>query len=188
MIQARRAPPSAKRRVSRRVRCPAAPAIASDHRENARYVPSPRASFDGIRPSACRRAPRSSLRSPYTSTYRVEMISKAISTCVLSALALGACSHAPPPPVPQPKTLGFVAIADSIVYRGLPDVHWGIEIWDQGRNRLLYGHDSPRKHIPASNTKLVVTTTAMALLGPDWRYNTRFGLMGSDTAPRALVV
>lgn len=117
------------------------------------------------------------------------MISKAIPAFFAAAL-LGACSQAPAPVAPAPTGPRFVAIADSIINRGMSDMHWGIEVYDQGRNRFLYSHDSPRKFVPASNTKLVVTTVAMGLLGPDWRYTTTFGVAGApgDTAVRGLVI
>lgn len=117
------------------------------------------------------------------------MISKAISALGAAAV-LAACSQGPPPAAPAPMGPHFVAVADSIVNRGMSDMHWGIEVFDQGRNRFLYSHDSPRKFIPASNTKLVVTTVAMGLLGPDWRYTTTFGVAGAagDTSVRALVI
>ncbi|MGQ0813794.1 MAG: D-alanyl-D-alanine carboxypeptidase/D-alanyl-D-alanine endopeptidase, partial [Gemmatimonadota bacterium] len=94
---------------------------------------------------------------------------------------------APEPPVRRQE---FMVVADSLVHAGLREAHWGIEVWDQGRNQLLYGHNHFRHFIPASNTKLVVTTVAMGLLGPDWRYATPIMVAGAagDTAPRALII
>lgn len=48
---------------------------------------------------------------------------------------------------------------------------WGIAVMDD-RGRLLYQHNAEKLFMPASNTKLVVTTVASALLPPDWTVKT----------------
>jgi serine-type D-Ala-D-Ala carboxypeptidase/endopeptidase (penicillin-binding protein 4) len=48
---------------------------------------------------------------------------------------------------------------------------WGIALVDEG-GRLVYGRNESRLFIPASNTKLVVTAVASALLPPNWRVKT----------------
>jgi serine-type D-Ala-D-Ala carboxypeptidase/endopeptidase (penicillin-binding protein 4) len=48
---------------------------------------------------------------------------------------------------------------------------WGIALVDEG-GRLVYGQNSTRMFIPASNMKLVVSAVAAALLPPDWRVTT----------------
>jgi serine-type D-Ala-D-Ala carboxypeptidase/endopeptidase (penicillin-binding protein 4) len=48
---------------------------------------------------------------------------------------------------------------------------WGIALLDEN-GRLLYGRNESRLFIPASNTKLVVSAVAAALLPPDWRTKT----------------
>src|SRR5580765_3098531 len=45
--------------------------------------------------------------------------------------------------------------------------YWGVALLDQA-GRLLYGRNQDRLFIPASNTKLVVSAVASALLPPDW--------------------
>jgi serine-type D-Ala-D-Ala carboxypeptidase/endopeptidase (penicillin-binding protein 4) len=48
---------------------------------------------------------------------------------------------------------------------------WGVALVnDQGK--LLFGRNADKLFIPASNTKLVVTSVASALLPPDWTVNT----------------
>lgn len=115
------------------------------------------------------------------------MNSKAIAGAL--AVILAGCGSKGPEQ-PQPNPLKFIAVADSIVSFGMRDVQWGIEVWDQGRNQVLFAHDAERKFIPASNTKLIATTVAMGLLGPDWRYETPIMVAGvaGDTAPSALIV
>ena len=48
---------------------------------------------------------------------------------------------------------------------------WGVALVDE-RGRLLYGRNQDRLFIPASNTKLVVSAVAAALLPPDWTVKT----------------
>jgi len=48
---------------------------------------------------------------------------------------------------------------------------WGVALVDD-RGRLLYGRNQRRLFIPASNTKIVVTAVASALLPPDWTVRT----------------
>jgi serine-type D-Ala-D-Ala carboxypeptidase/endopeptidase (penicillin-binding protein 4) len=48
---------------------------------------------------------------------------------------------------------------------------WGMALVDQN-GRLLYGQNQSRMFVPASNTKLVVSAVAAALLPPDWRVKT----------------
>ena len=48
---------------------------------------------------------------------------------------------------------------------------WGVALMDQN-GRLLYGRNENRLFIPASNTKLIVSAVAAALLPPDWKART----------------
>ncbi len=48
---------------------------------------------------------------------------------------------------------------------------WGVALADD-RGRLLYGRNADKLFIPASNTKLVVSAVAAALLPPDWTIRT----------------
>ena len=107
----------------------------------------------------------------------------------ITILLATACAKAPPPrPIPPQPV--FTVVADSLIQMSdLNQAHWGIEVLDPERNVLLYSHDSNRHHIPASNTKLVVTTVAMGTLGPDFRYKTEIRASGGDpSAPRRLIV
>ena len=56
-----------------------------------------------------------------------------------------------------------------------PDVargFWGIKIVDEATGRVLYEHDADRLFTPASNTKLVTTAAAFALVGPQHIFRT----------------
>lgn len=48
---------------------------------------------------------------------------------------------------------------------------WGVALMDD-KGRLVYGRNADKLFIPASNTKLLVTTTASALLPPDFTVRT----------------
>ncbi len=48
---------------------------------------------------------------------------------------------------------------------------WGIAVLD-GHGKLLYGRNAERLFMPASNTKLIVTSVATSRLGPDWTVRT----------------
>lgn len=48
---------------------------------------------------------------------------------------------------------------------------WGVAVTDVDGN-LLFGRNATRLFVPASNTKLVVTSTAISLLGPDFTVQT----------------
>lgn len=97
---------------------------------------------------------------------------------VLAAvLVLAGCSTATTPPTPPAppasNRLPLVWIADSIIQASeLRQAHWGVHVYDPARGRVLYSYDGLRHFIPASNTKLVVTTVAMGMLGPTYRIET----------------
>jgi serine-type D-Ala-D-Ala carboxypeptidase/endopeptidase (penicillin-binding protein 4) len=48
---------------------------------------------------------------------------------------------------------------------------WGVAVLDDA-GHLVYGRNQDRMFVPASNTKLVVSAVASALLAPDWRVKT----------------
>ena len=104
-------------------------------------------------------------------------------------LMLTACaSTTPGPEAPTPRN-PFAAI-DSVVQIDFYETQWGIEVLDRTSNRIIVAHNPLRHFIPASNTKLVVTTVAMGTLGPEFRYRTPFYLSGApgDSAPRGLLI
>ena len=54
---------------------------------------------------------------------------------------------------------------------GLDRHIWGVAVTDLN-GRLLYGRNADRMMVPASNTKLIVSAVASALLGPEFRVKT----------------
>lgn len=63
-----------------------------------------------------------------------------------------------------------------------PDVargFWGIEVVSLDSGRTLYARNADKLFTPASNTKLFTTSTALALIGPDYKYRTTVESAGS---------
>ena len=58
-------------------------------------------------------------------------------------------------------------------------MHFGVLAIDAQTGRTLFSRDGHRKFIPASNQKILVTATALSLLGPDYRYRTEVWRTGS---------
>lgn len=55
----------------------------------------------------------------------------------------------------------------------------GVHVVDLAGNSEVYGHQAAEPRILASNTKLLTTAAALAELGPDFRFETRFQLRGA---------
>ncbi len=51
--------------------------------------------------------------------------------------------------------------------------YWGIQIIDLGTGKTLYEINPDHFFVPASNTKLITTATALMRLGPDFTFQTR---------------
>ncbi|MFC1574897.1 D-alanyl-D-alanine carboxypeptidase, partial [Gemmatimonadota bacterium] len=60
----------------------------------------------------------------------------------------------------------------------LDQVSWGIRIVDPERGQVLYSQNGHRKFIPASNMKILATSAALSLLGPEYRYQTELWGVG----------
>ena len=56
---------------------------------------------------------------------------------------------------------------------------WGIEVVSLKDGRTLYALNSAKLFTPASNTKLFTTATALALIGPDYRFKTTVETAGA---------
>lgn len=67
---------------------------------------------------------------------------------------------------------------------------WGIAVRDLDSGRWLARYNAERHFIPASNTKLVVTTVSLGVLGPDYRWETPVWarMQPGDTVADELVV
>lgn len=71
------------------------------------------------------------------------------------------------------------AIHDILESPGIEQMHVGVLAVDARTGRTLYAHNAHRKFVPASNQKILVTATAMSMLGPDYRFRTEIWATGS---------
>lgn len=60
----------------------------------------------------------------------------------------------------------------------LDQVNWGVLVVDPERGEILYSRNSHRKFVPASNMKVLATSTAISLLGSDYRFQTELWGVG----------
>lgn len=85
---------------------------------------------------------------------------------------------APATPVTTPASLRTAI--DSIVrlpaFRGSM---WGVLVVDAERGDTLYSLNAEKLFVPASNQKLVTAAAALELLGPEFRFRTRFATSGT---------
>lgn len=61
------------------------------------------------------------------------------------------------------------------------DAHWGILIVDPERGDTLYARNAGKLFMPASNMKILTSSTILTHLGPDFRFRTTFAARGSVT-------
>ena len=68
---------------------------------------------------------------------------------------------------------------DSIVGRAsLKKVQFSIHILNADTGQTVYGHNSKKAMVPASNMKIIITAAALKYLGPSYEYKTKVGLCG----------
>src|SRR5947208_2976441 len=103
-------------------------------------------------------------------------------TCVaavlLAALGGGGCTTAPRPPVETAAYAGMAARLDPIVRA--PGATVSVRVIELPSRRELYANEPDRPMMPASNMKLVTTSTALDLFGPDYQFQTRLAVVGDD--------
>lgn len=81
-------------------------------------------------------------------------------------------------PAPVPPRVAFVQLADSLLDDPMfRSSHWGVLVVDPLTGDTLFSRNAGKLFMPASNQKLLTGSTALALLGPDFRFETR--LMGA---------
>ncbi|MBP7460573.1 MAG: D-alanyl-D-alanine carboxypeptidase/D-alanyl-D-alanine-endopeptidase [Candidatus Delongbacteria bacterium] len=89
------------------------------------------------------------------------------------------CTH-----VSQVQSTGEFASLQSQIDQLLDDTysdnaHWGVYITSLKTGKVWYSRNYNKLFMPASNTKLVTTTAAYRLLGPDFTYRTPLYYQGS---------
>ncbi len=121
--------------------------------------------------------------------------------CALVAGVTGCAGSAAPTPVPVPvpatsastSRVSLRQFIDSLV--DVPEfrsTHWGVLVVDPGRGETLYSRNADKLFMPASNQKLLTGSTALAQLGPDYRWSTtlfargpvRDGVLAGDLVVR----
>ncbi len=83
-----------------------------------------------------------------------------------STVQTGAVAQTPGDPARLPAWL------DDRIDGPLERAHWGVAVYDLSRDRWVVRHAADRHFVPASNLKLIVTATALARLGPEYRWST----------------
>lgn len=79
----------------------------------------------------------------------------------------------------QPGLAQLARQIDSIINQpSQKTVEYGIQIVRASSGRAVYSHNADEPMIPASNMKIITTAAALQYLGPDFVYQTVFGLKG----------
>jgi D-alanyl-D-alanine carboxypeptidase/D-alanyl-D-alanine-endopeptidase (penicillin-binding protein 4) len=114
---------------------------------------------------------------------------------VVPALVAGACATAggaPATALPPSSRAAFRHAIDSMVsQREFRDAHFGVLIVNPRNGDTLYSLNAGKLFMPASNMKVITSTTALVQLGPDYTYRTDFAATGPivhDTLQGALIV
>lgn len=71
------------------------------------------------------------------------------------------------------------AVEETLRRPPIDQIHVGVLAVDAASGQALMDHNGHRKFVPASNQKLLVTATALSLLGPEHRFRTEVWATGS---------
>lgn len=99
-------------------------------------------------------------------------------TLCAAALAATACAGIAPGTAATPTRARLAALRhsiDTLLARPMfRTAEWGVLVVDADRGDTLYAHQPQTLMVPASNMKIVTSSVALTLLGPDYRYRTQF--------------
>jgi D-alanyl-D-alanine carboxypeptidase/D-alanyl-D-alanine-endopeptidase (penicillin-binding protein 4) len=102
-----------------------------------------------------------------------------IAVAVLAAAACGGHTHATAL-APALSRAALRPYADSLVADPIfRSANWGALVVDPLSGDTLYSHNAGKLFMPASNEKILTGATALAQLGPDFRFVTRFATNGT---------
>ncbi|WP_419183753.1 D-alanyl-D-alanine carboxypeptidase/D-alanyl-D-alanine-endopeptidase [Streptomyces albidus (ex Kaewkla and Franco 2022)] len=104
-------------------------------------------------------------------TARSRVHARIVAVAVMLALTLGMGGSAGADSSPQEQALGE-SIDRILGGKRLSGASSSVVVSDAASGRVLYSHDARRRLLPASNTKLLTSSAAMDVLGPDYRYRT----------------
>jgi D-alanyl-D-alanine carboxypeptidase/D-alanyl-D-alanine-endopeptidase (penicillin-binding protein 4) len=86
-------------------------------------------------------------------------------------------------PRKKPAASGLAARIDAVIQQPrMNAAEWGIDIVDLETGKVVYSHNPDHLFLPASNAKLVTTSAALAIAGPDYRFHTTIETAGKFTA------
>ena len=92
---------------------------------------------------------------------------------LIAPLVLAACQRTVDTR-PAPVRAAFTQLADSLLNDPMfGSAHWGVLVVDPLTADTLYSRNAGKLFMPASNQKLITGSTALAQLGPDYRFVTR---------------
>ena len=78
-----------------------------------------------------------------------------------------------PAAAPAPRVSPVAAALDSVFSdSALARGHWGVLVKSMRTGEVIYQRDAGKEFVPASNMKLVTAATALAVLGPEYRFRT----------------
>jgi serine-type D-Ala-D-Ala carboxypeptidase/endopeptidase (penicillin-binding protein 4) len=98
--------------------------------------------------------------------------------CALCLLVvLPAQAEAPPKKNPAPKNLA-AQITAIVRQPQMTSAYWGIDVVDLESGKTVYSLNSDHLFLPASNAKLLTTSAALAIAGPDYRFHTTIETTG----------
>jgi D-alanyl-D-alanine carboxypeptidase/D-alanyl-D-alanine-endopeptidase (penicillin-binding protein 4) len=102
----------------------------------------------------------------------------AVALLVACAAACGGRAHYRAP-APVGFRAAFRSFSDSLIADPMfRTANWGMLVVDPLAGDTLYSHGAGKLFMPASNEKLLTGATALAQLGPDFRFVTRFATNG----------
>ncbi len=87
--------------------------------------------------------------------------------------------YATPRPVPRPVARLRTAIDSMVTQPEFSNANWGILIVDPASGDTLYSRNAGKLFMPASNMKILTTSTALTQLGPAFQYHTVFAARGA---------
>jgi D-alanyl-D-alanine carboxypeptidase/D-alanyl-D-alanine-endopeptidase (penicillin-binding protein 4) len=100
------------------------------------------------------------------------------------ALNLYAAPRKPPKSAQQTLAARIAAIVNQ---PSMASAYWGIDVLDLESGQVIYSFNSNHLFLPASNVKLLTTSAALALAGPDYRVRTTIETTGKlDSEGRLL--
>lgn len=99
---------------------------------------------------------------------------------LLWILAGTACARGAVPPMPLVDDRASLrhSIDSMLAAPETRSARWGVLIFDPGSGDTLYAHDAGKLLVPASNQKIITAAVALDVLGPEYRYETRFMAAG----------